>query len=223
MSFTDETRSIVVGGTSGIGRAVADALQKRPGSVARVSRATGLDVADPDAVTRCFAEIGPVDHVVFTAGSQAPGGPVAGLDLAAARTAFDTKFWGAIRVAQAAAATLRPGGTLTLTSGFLARRTVPGSFVKTAINAALEAGAKVLAKELGPIRVNVVSPGLTDSEAYAGMDPAARAAMFERAAATLPAGRVARPEDVAAAYLLAIDTPSMTGAVIDVDGGALIN
>ena len=55
------------------------------------------------------------------------------------------------------------------------------------------------------------------------MDPAARAVMFEKAAATLPAGRVARPEDVAAAYLLAIDTPSMTGTVIDVDGGALIN
>jgi NAD(P)-dependent dehydrogenase (short-subunit alcohol dehydrogenase family) len=42
------------------------------------------------------------------------------------------------------------------------------------MNAALESAVKVLAKELSPLRVNAVSPGLTDTEAYAGMDPAAR-------------------------------------------------
>jgi len=223
MRFSESTRSIVVGGTSGIGRAVADALEKRPGTVLRASRSTGLDITDPVAVAAYFDACGPVDHVICSAGSQAPGGPAAKLDLTAAQSAFDAKFWGAVAVAQQAARHLRPAGTLTLTSGFLARRTVPGTFVKTAANAALEASAKVLAKELAPIRVNVVSPGLTDTEAYAAMEPAARAAMLERAAGTLPAGRVAQPEDLAAAYLLAIDNPSMTGAVIDIDGGALIN
>ncbi len=223
MAFTQETRTVVIGGTSGIGSAVADALARRPGEVLRAGRSNGLDVEDPKEVAVYFAAIGPVDHVVFTAGSQAPGGPVSGLDLEAAKTAFDTKFWGAVAVAQAAAKHVRPGGTITFTSGFLARRTVPGTFVKTAMNAALEAGAKVLAKELAPVRVNVVSPGLTDTSAYAGMDPAARTAMLNKAAETLPAGRFARPADVAAAYLLLIDNPSMTGAVIDVDGGALIN
>ncbi len=223
MAFTQETRTVVIGGTSGIGSAVADALESRPGEVLRAGRSNGLDVEDPKEVAVYFAAIGPVDHVVFTAGSQAPGGPVSGLDLEAAKTAFDTKFWGAVAVAQAAAKHVRPGGTITFTSGFLARRTVPGTFVKTAMNAALEAGAKVLAKELAPVRVNVVSPGLTDTSAYAVMDPAARTAMLNKAAETLPAGRFARPGDVAAAYLLLIDNPSMTGAVIDVDGGALIN
>jgi NAD(P)-dependent dehydrogenase (short-subunit alcohol dehydrogenase family) len=55
------------------------------------------------------------------------------------------------------------------------------------------------------------------------METAARKQMLEGAAAKLPAGRVARPQDVAAGYLFAIETASVTGAVIDIDGGALIN
>jgi NAD(P)-dependent dehydrogenase (short-subunit alcohol dehydrogenase family) len=46
--------------------------------------------------------------------------------------------------------------------------------------------------------------------------------MLDGAAARLPAGRVAQPGDVAAGFLFVIDTPSVTGAVIDIDGGALI-
>jgi NAD(P)-dependent dehydrogenase (short-subunit alcohol dehydrogenase family) len=221
-SFTPDTVSVVFGGTSGIGRAVADALRARPGRVIVAGRSTDLDVADPAAVEAFLAAIGPVDHVVVTAGSQAPGGPLAAMDLAAAKAAFDVKFWGAITVARAAAGRMRPGGTLTFTSGFLSRRATPGTLVKTAMNAALEAGAKVLARELAPLRVNVVSPGLTDTEAYAAMAPAARDAMLAKAAATLPAGRAGRPQDLAAGYLFVIDNPFVTGAVIDIDGGALI-
>ncbi|PWK33942.1 SDR family oxidoreductase [Cupriavidus plantarum] len=223
MHFTDQTVSVIVGGQTGIGRAVADALSERPGRVLVASRRNGLDIADPAAVERYFEQLGPVDHVVFTAGSQAPGGKLADVNLADAKAAFDVKFWGTLAVARAAAKHLRPGGTLTLTSGFLARRTVPGTIVKTAMNAALEAVAKILARELAPIRVNVVSPGLTDTEAYAGMDAGARSAMLDRAATSLPVGRYGRAEDLAQGYLLAIDNPFMTGAIIDIDGGALIN
>ncbi len=223
MSFTENTVSVVVGGHTGIGRAVAQALGQRAGRVVVASRRNGLDIADPTATDRYFDQLGPVDHVVFTAGSQAPGGRLADVELAAAKAAFDVKFWGSLAVAKAAAKHLRPGGTLTLTTGFLARRTVPGTFVKTAMNAGLEAVAKVLARELAPIRVNVVSPGLTDTEAYEAMDATSRRAMLDRAAGNLPAGRHGRPQDLAQGYLLAIDNPFMTGAVIDIDGGALIN
>lgn len=223
MTFTETTRSIVIGGHSGIGRAVADALDARPGEVVRASRKTGLDIADPASVARFFAAQGDFDHLIVTAGSQAPGGAVATLDLTAARAAFETKFWGTITAVQAAVPHLRPGGTITLTSGFLARRTVPGTFVKTAINAGIEATVRILARELAPIRVNVVSPGLTDTEAYATMAPEPRSKMLADAAARLPAGRVAEARDLAAAYLFLIDNPSATGSTVDVEGGALIN
>lgn len=223
MKFTENTVSVVIGGHSGIGHAVAEALLARPGRVVVAGRRDGLDIAIADNVEHFFATLGHVDHVVFTAGSQAPGGKLTDLDLHAAKQAFDTKFWGSLAVAKAAAKYLRPGGTLTFTSGFLARRTVPGTSVKTAMNAALEAVVKILARELAPIRVNVISPGLTDTEAYQTMDPHTREAMLARAAANLPAGRYGRPEDLAMGYLLAIDNPFMTGATLDIDGGALIN
>jgi NAD(P)-dependent dehydrogenase (short-subunit alcohol dehydrogenase family) len=223
MTFNDNTVSVVVGGASGIGRAVAQALRERPGRVEVASRSSGPDVSSPAAVASYFEKTGAIDHVVFTAGSQAPGGRVVDVGIDAAKAAFDIKLWGTVIVAREAAKRIRPGGTITLTSGFLARRTVAGTYVKTAMNAAIEAFAKVLAKELAPIRVNVVSPGLTDTEAYRAMDDQSRQAMLERASASLPAGRHGRPEDLAKAYLFAIDNAFVTGAVIDVDGGALIN
>ncbi|WP_043622569.1 SDR family oxidoreductase [Ensifer sp. ZNC0028] len=223
MTFTDTTVSVVIGGTSGIGAAVAKALAKRPGRVEIASRATGLDLADTAAVAAYFRRLGPIDHLIMTAGSAAPGGKVSDVDLDAAKAAFDVKFWGSVVLAREAARYMRAGGTITFTSGFLARRTVPGTFVKTAMNAALEATAKVMAKELAPLRVNVVSPGLTRTEAYTGMTGEARDAMFDRAAATLPAGRAGQPEDIAQGYLFAIDNPFVTGSVIDIEGGALIN
>ncbi|MEI2297280.1 SDR family oxidoreductase [Ensifer sp. MJa1] len=223
MTFTDNTVSVVIGGTSGIGAAVARALARRPGRVEIASRATGLDIADATAVAAYFRKLGPIDHLVITAGSAAPGGTVSDVDFEAAKAAFDVKFWGSIVLAREAAKYMRSGGTITFTSGFLSRRTVPGTFVKTAMNAALEAAAKVLAKELASLRVNVVSPGLTQTEAYAGMACDARNAMFERAAASLPAGRFGRPDDIAQGYLFAIDNPFVTGSVIDIEGGALIS
>lgn len=223
MAFQQDTLSVVIGGTSGIGRAVAEALRTRPGRVEAVGRAEGIDIAQPDTVSAFFARLGPVDHVVVTAGSQAPGGRFTDVSPAAAKAAFDVKFWGSLAVACEAAQAIRPGGTLTLTSGVVARRTLPGTYVKAAMNAAIEAVAKVLARELAPLRVNVVSPGLTDTEAYRDMAPEARAVMLARAADTLPAGRHGRPEDIAMAYLFAIDNPFVTGSVIDVEGGALIN
>lgn len=112
---------------------------------------------------------------------------------------------------------------MTLTSGFLARRTVPGTIVKTTMNAAIEAAVKMLAKELSPLRVNAVSPGLTDTEAYASMAPEARLQMLARAAENLPAKTVGRADDLAKGYLFLIDNPYITGSVVDIDGGALIN
>jgi NAD(P)-dependent dehydrogenase (short-subunit alcohol dehydrogenase family) len=223
MNFNESTVTVVIGGTSGIGHAVVEALADRPGRVIASGRTNGLDVTDEASIATFFGQLGPIDHLIFTAGSAAPGGKVSDVSIVAAKTAFDVKFWGSIIVAREAAKRMRAGGSITLTSGFLARRIVPGTFVKTAMNAGLEAVAKVLARELAPLRVNVVSPGLTDTEAYLGMASADRQAMLERAAANLPAGRYGRPHDLAQGYLFSIDNPFVTGAVIDIDGGALVN
>jgi len=73
------------------------------------------------------------------------------------------------------------------------------------------------------LRVNAISPGLTDTEAYAGMAPDARKIMLHRAAETLPAKKFGEADDLAKGYLFVIDNPFVTGAIVDIDGGALIN
>ncbi|EMO7188246.1 TPA: SDR family oxidoreductase [Pluralibacter gergoviae] len=235
-------KTLIIGGASGIGFAVARALAARGDSLviagrsaqkldaARRSLATGgasietaaLDISRDAEVAAFAGRLGAVDNIIVTAGSQAPGGALAELDLDAARQAFDTKFWGSINAARRLSGNIAPRGTLTLTSGFLARRAVAGTLVKTTMNAALESAVKVLAKELSPLRINAVSPGLTDTEAYAGMAPAAREKMLNAAAETLPVRAFGRAEDIARGYLFIIDNPFVTGSVVDIEGGALL-
>ncbi|TKB50041.1 SDR family oxidoreductase [Ferrimonas aestuarii] len=217
-----KTQYLIVGGTSGIGAELANQLRDENSEVHIASRQTGLDISDEQSVYHYFERLGPIDHVIVTAGSSAPSGRVLDVDTLEAKGAFETKFWGSIVVAKHAARYLKQGGSITLTSGMLARKVVANTYVKTAINAALEAVVKVLAKELAPIRVNVVSPGLTDTEAYLGLSETQRGALFEQAKERLPVAKVGEPADVAMAYRLAIQNPYMTGSVIDVDGGALL-
>ncbi|MDT0176517.1 SDR family oxidoreductase [Enterobacter sp. BRE11] len=237
------SKTLIIGGASGIGFAVASALAEQENSIilagrsqekleaARQSltlrpadvRTLTLDVSNEAEVVALSHSLGDVDHIVFTAGSSAPGGLLTDMDLSAARRAFDTKFWGSIYTARHLSRNIRQRGTLTLTSGFLARRTLSGTLVKSTMNAAIESAAKVLAKELAPLRVNVVSPGLTDTEAYATMDPAAREKMLQAAAENLPVKAYGRAQDIAEGYLFLLNNPFVTGTVIDIEGGALIN
>jgi NAD(P)-dependent dehydrogenase (short-subunit alcohol dehydrogenase family) len=81
---------------------------------------------------------------------------------------------------------------------------------------------RALAIELAPVRVNVVSPGTTDTPAYAGMPDDARMGMFAAAAKRSLVGRVGKPEDIASLALELMCNSFMTGVVVDVDGGALL-
>ena len=104
-------RAAFVGGSSGIGLAAArlavDAgwdvviLSRDPERADIDAERVALDIADEAAVRETFAALGPVDHLVLSPVARA-GGPAKSLDLAAARTAFETKFWGPFAAVQAA-------------------------------------------------------------------------------------------------------------------------
>ncbi len=214
---------VIIGGTSGIGRAVAERLTEQGAHVTVASRsAGGVDIGRESDVRRLFADHraahGPVDHVIVTAVNTAGAyGPVRDLDPAAAHAAFGVKVIGALLVAKHAA--IRPGGSLTLTSGIAAYRPAAGGAVIAAANGALESLAKALALELAPVRVNVVSPGWIDTPVW---DTLAGAAKHERQAAMaerLPGRRIGRPDDVAKAVVALLDNEFVTGSVFHVDGG----
>jgi NAD(P)-dependent dehydrogenase (short-subunit alcohol dehydrogenase family) len=237
---------IVVGGSSGLGRATALATLQQGARVVIASRelrhleATRqalldevpgaavdtrvIDMRDEAAIAAWFADMptGSITHLVMSA-SEAVHGAFTELETREARTLFDSKFWGPYTVAKHAAAKIADGGSITFFSGVLSRRPGVNCSGLGAVNAAIEGLTRALALELGPrLRVNCCSPGMIDTEAYASLAPEARERMYRATGDSLPVGRVGHAEEVAQAVVYLMINGFTTGHVLDVDGGHLV-
>jgi NAD(P)-dependent dehydrogenase (short-subunit alcohol dehydrogenase family) len=225
---------IVVGGSSGIGLATAELAKREGADVTIASRnaerlkaaaekmgviAIPADVTSDESVASLFRKCGPADHVVVTA-AQLRTGPFKTVSMDDVRATMESKFWGAWRVARAAE--IRPGGSLTLVTGYLSTRPRSGAAIVSAVNGALESLTRGLALELAPIRVNAVSPGTIDTPIRASMPEAARRDMLTKTAAALPVGRVGVGEDIARQILTFMTVGFATGSIVYIDGGALV-
>ena len=227
---------VVIGGTSGIGLAVAEHAAAAGARVTVAARnperaadllpagvtAEKADVASAAATEALFERIGSFDHLVTTAGAGVHGS-IRDLTSADARPILDTKFWGYYDAVRAAAKTIATDGSITLVGGGSSRKYPPGVAAMAGINAAVEAFGKAAAVELAPVRVNVIAPGLIDTPAHASMPEEARHAMQAKYAATVPAGRAGLPGDVASAAIFLMTNTFVTGTVIDVDGGLQVS
>jgi NAD(P)-dependent dehydrogenase (short-subunit alcohol dehydrogenase family) len=238
MSLTNQ-RVVIIGGTSGIGLATAHAavdagaqvtiassrqssIDAALGELSADTTGHALDVLDGRAVQAFFDEVGEFDHLAYTAGESLSLMPVDGMDIDRARGFFQIRFFGALSAVSTAAEHIRPGGSITLTSG--SARTRPGSgwSVASSLCGATTSLAGALAVELAPLRVNVVEPGIIRSPLWSGMSPEDQQAMYDQQADLLPAGRVGEVDDVAQAFLYSMTQSFMTGTSIPVDGGALL-
>ncbi|VTU34243.1 2,3-dihydroxyphenylpropionate/2, 3-dihydroxicinnamic acid 1,2-dioxygenase [Variovorax sp. PBS-H4] len=132
------------------------------------------------------------------------------------------KFFSQYRVVKAALPHLASGGTITLTSGVASRGTMANHSAISAVNAAIEACVRQLAKELAPRRLNAVAPGVTATTTYDAMTPAAKEDFVKKIAAKVPLQRIASAEEVALAYIFAMKSGYVSGSVIDVSGGQLV-
>jgi len=236
MSF-DGQRVVVIGASAGIGEATARAFAAQGASVVITGRSKDrldqaaqrigypievaeLDATDRGALDAFFATAGTVDHLVLAASPGAVGaGPIADLDEAALRQAFDGKFFAHVKAIQAALPRLRPDGSVTIVSAASARAAFPGTTALAAANGALEAIVPPLAVELAPLRVNAVSPGVIDTPWWAGMPEDQRRAYFDAAAAITPVRRVGRAEDVADAIAYLVGATFITGTILECTGG----
>lgn len=236
--MTDLTgqRAIVIGGSSGVGLATAKALcesglevvitgrdeaklEAARQTLGPQERAERVDATSEEEVRAFFERTGPFDHLVLSVSGAKGAGPFADLDLRELRAGFDTKFWAQVGTAQASLKTLRSGGSITFVTAISARMANPGTAGLAAINGALEAMVRPLAKELKPTRVNAVSPGVIDTPWWDRLPAEQRQAAFDRYATLAPVGRVGRAEDVAEAILFLVGNGFVTGTVLECDGG----
>ena len=233
--------ALVIGGTSGIGLAVAEQLARR-GDVVHVAGRSPerlekaktaiddavpgevqghvLDATDAEAVAALAASIGPIRHLVITLAGSGGAGPLSDLPLDGLRQAFDEKYWPTIIALQATLAHLSEDASITLVGAVTARAAMPGTAGIGSLNAAIEGLIQPLAAELAPVRVNAVSPGYVDTPWWDGLDPEARTAFFKQAAEGLPVKRIATASDIAEAIVLLATNPNISGTVIETDGGA---
>lgn len=234
-----EQRVVVIGGSSGMGLATARAAALDGAAVIvasssreRVDAALAdlpagcsgvtVDVRDESAVAALFTRVGDVDHVVFTAGDAFTPRPLAEVSLADAHAGFDVRFWGAVTVAKYAAPRIRPGGSITLTTGTVGQRPVPGAALAAAGAGAAEGLVRGLAAELAPVRVNAVRSGAVRTPMWDGIPEPQRDALFARLAQRTLLGTVGEAQDIAEAHLYLMQNRYVTGTVLTVDGGLLL-
>jgi NAD(P)-dependent dehydrogenase (short-subunit alcohol dehydrogenase family) len=234
-----EKKVVVLGGTSGIGLAVAKAAIRDGASVVVASsrgtkvsealavlgkRAEGevVNLAEEAQIRQMFSRLGSFDHLVYTAGDSLQLGDLKGTDLTAARAFFELRVFGAMAAIKHAAAGIRPGGSVTLTHGIAGLRPQRGWTIPASICGAIEALTRALAVELAPIRVNAVSPGIVRTPLWSGIPEADREAMYRDVGARLPVGRVGEADEIAQTYLYLMQNAFSTGQTVVIDGGGVL-
>jgi NAD(P)-dependent dehydrogenase (short-subunit alcohol dehydrogenase family) len=224
-------RVVVVGGTSGMGRATARLAAELGAEVVAAGRRSlddrdaiegvrqaRVDVTDESSVRALFDGVGELDHLFVSSAPGSPG-PFLEQDVAAARTFLDGKVLGSWSCARYAAPRIRAGGSITFVTGAAVVRPPRHAAMVTAAFAAVEALSRALALELGPLRVNTIRPGYTDSEMWSHLAAAERDELRRQVAEAMPVGRMGTPEDIAHAAVFLMTSRQTTGAVLEVSGG----
>ena len=241
--------AFVTGGSRGVGRSIALALAEAGADVAinyrrddasaqeapHALRATGVravagSVADPDAcdamVDQVEAELGPVSILVNNAGIASRGLAVADTTAEELARVMGTHAFAAHALSKRVVPAMRgqDRGDIIMISSVATRGLGANGAPYNMAKAALEALAMTLAKEerAHGIRVNVVAPGLVDTDMGRRLVAATQGVEDVRTLdANMPFGRVCQPEDVAnvVRFLVSPDNSYLTGERIYCDGG----
>ena len=230
-------RAIVLGGTSGIGLATVRQLVAAGARVVAAGRSqeriaaaaaetpgaqfVSVDVLDRAALEALFVHHAGFDILVNCAtGGERSMGPFLSMDLDAFRGSF-RKLWGYANSIRLGVPQMAEDGAVVLVSGFPARKASVGSVSLATVGGGVEAFARAIALEIAPRRLNVVSPGIINTPMTGGT-PEERSERLGRAAQRLPIPRPGTADEVAEAILFVLRNDYMTGATVDVDGGALL-
>ena len=229
-------KALVFGGTSGIGLATVQQLSDLGAEVIAIGRdnskitempanttARKCDVLDKEAVQALYAECGPFDILVSAAtGGGRAVGPFSEMGMDGYQASF-AKLWGYTNVVRYGLEHMPQTGAIVLVSGSPARNCNPGQVAISSVGGAVEAMVRGVAKEIKPIRINVMSPGLVDTPMWGAFEGEALEAHYKKLTQNNLIPRVGTAAEQAQGIIFLIQNDFVTGTTVDVDGGILLS
>lgn len=229
--MADQRSTVIIGGTSGIGRALAERHaqagddviitgrnQERTSAIAseigdRV-KGLALDLIEPEAIAASLSEIDRVDYLVLGA-IERDHNLVREFNIRTAQRVVTLKLVGYTEVIHALLPRITTEGSVVLFGGVARERPYPGSTTVTAVNGGVTSLIRSLAVELAPIRFNVIHPGIISDSPFWADKPQAIELVKQRT----PGGRLVTTEDIVDAVDFLLTNNGVNGVNLTVDGG----
>ena len=225
---------VVVGGTRGLGREVAQhyagegrdvvitgrdaaGAQACAAEIGGSTRGIGLDLAEPHTIAERLADVGEVEHLVLAA-IERDSNSVKEYDLAAALRLVTIKIVGYTEVIHALLPRMDEDSAVLIFGGLARDRPYPGSTTVTTVNGAVTGLVRTLVIELAPRRVNALHPAIVgDSPQWRDMPPERFRALVQRT----PTGRLVTMAEIVDASRFLLENRAINGINLAVDGGWL--
>jgi NAD(P)-dependent dehydrogenase (short-subunit alcohol dehydrogenase family) len=222
---------VIVGGTAGLGRELAQAFADRGRRVVITGRdgaraeaiakelggnTTGLafDLAEPHDIAGALSGVDRVDHIALVA-IERDVNTVRDYDIARAIRLATLKLVGYTEVLHCLHPRLHDDSSVLMFGGLAKEKPYPGSTTVTSVNGAVQTMVRTLAIELAPVRVNALHPGIVgDSPYWKGNQ-----AVLDATKGKTPTGRLVTMADVTGAALFLLENPSVNGVNLALDGG----
>jgi NAD(P)-dependent dehydrogenase (short-subunit alcohol dehydrogenase family) len=226
------TTSVIVGGSNGLGRFIAERLATRgdevivtsrdraraeaaAGEIGRGARGLPLDLAQPEGIAAALANVATVDNLVLTAIEQGATS-LREFDLTLAVRVVTVKLVGYTETVRVLRPRFRPGASVVLFGGLAKERPYPGSTMVTTFNGGISGLVKTLAVELAPHRVNALHPGIV------GDSPKWRDVKNHPHLPRTPIGRLVTMAEIADATEFLLRNGGVNAHDLFVDGGVLV-
>ena len=208
-SYADDGRDVVVTG-SDQGRADAAASE-----IGGSTRGLAFDLCDPHSIEGKCADVGEVDYLVLAA-IERDTNTVREYDINAALRLVTLKLVGYTEVIHTLLPRLREDSAILIFGGLARDRPYPGSTTVTTVNGGVTSLVRTLVIELAPMRVNALHPAIVgDSPQWTDMPPERRQALEQRT----PIGRLVTMAEVVGASRFLLENEAMNGINLTVDGG----
>jgi NAD(P)-dependent dehydrogenase (short-subunit alcohol dehydrogenase family) len=225
---------VVVGGTQGIGRELAQFYAERErdvvvtgrdqaraeaaaAEIGGATRGVGFDLAQPHTIADALSDVGAVEHLVLAA-IERDANSVRDYNIDGALRLVTLKLVGYTEVIHALSSRMTGEGAILIYGGLARDRPYPGSTTVTTVNGGVTSLVRTLVIELAPTRVNAIHPAIVgDSPQWRDM-PAER---HQALVARTPIGRLVTMSEVVDASRFLLENQAINGTNLAVDGGWL--